>query len=444
VNPIAAFILLGILLAVLFAPARWALLAIMAGVLYLTQGQQIQAFGVNLFAIRFIEVAGFIRVIVRRELWISRMGRIHQTLLLLYTYATIVFLVRSNEGQAYQIGLAVDALLCYYTFRGLVTSPEDLRWFLKAFVFLLVPYVGLILLESLASQNAFSSFGIVSYFYREGRIRCQGSFRHPSLLGSFGASFLPLYIGLWFSKDAPKLALLAIGLCLTIVWASNSGGPISCVTVALIGWMLWLLRRRMHVVRRALSATIVLTALFMKAPVWYLPAKFSLLSGGDGWHRSYLIDQAFSNLSKWWLAGIPIKDTSPWFPYSLQVTGGADLTNAYLAFGVAAGLPALVLFVVLLKRSFSNLGKALAIVRNDRKRSDEILYWSLSVVLAVHTVNWLGVTYFDQMYVVWFFHIAVISTLTERVIRSGQYESTKKSTVSPFIRPPAPIAASVQ
>ena len=59
-----------------------------------------------------------------------------------------------------------------------------------------------------------------------------------------------------------------------------------------------------------------------------------------------------------------IKDTSGWMPYDLGTTGGADITNEYLGFGLTAGLGAIALFVFLLTRAYSGLGRALAIVRS--------------------------------------------------------------------------------
>src|SRR6266498_335895 len=53
--------ILGILIAVvLFASRRWAVIAMMTGVLYLTQGQAVQVMGLNMFAVRFLELAGFV------------------------------------------------------------------------------------------------------------------------------------------------------------------------------------------------------------------------------------------------------------------------------------------------------------------------------------------------------------------------------------------------
>ncbi len=420
-NGLGASILTFLAVVVLFAPRRWALLAMMAGVLFLTQAQHVEWIGLHLFAMRFLEVAGFIRLIVRKEFSFFELNRVDYALLALYIYATVIFLLRSREGQAAQIGLAVDALCSYFLFRGLIGDIEDFRWFLRVFLILLVPYLMIVSVESRTGRNPFELLGATAeVMVREGRPRCMGSFRHPVLMGTLGASFLPLYIGLGFTRKDRLCAWVGIGACVGLVLLSNSGGPLSCAAVGLIGWLLWALRKKMFIVRRCLTGLIIILAIFMKAPVWYLLAKVSIITGGGGWHRSYLLDVAANNLGRWWLAGMPIKETAEWLPYLLGVTGGTDVTNQFIYFGIMAGLAAIALFVVLLTCSFSALGKALTTVRSHSHsdRQTEAMFWGLGCMLSVHIVNWFGISYFDQIYVVWFMQLAAISTLSQRCVEN--------------------------
>ncbi len=423
-NFIGASILAVVLAVVCFASRRWAVIGFMGGVLYLTQGQQVDFFGVSVYAIRFVELGAFIRVMLRREFAFSNLTRIDKLLLLLYAYTTVIFLLRSTVGQVNQIGATIDAYLCYFSFRGLVGGVESFRWFLRNLLLLLVPYAALILYESIFQQNLFQYLGVLvsEEWLRGGRPRCQGSFRIASLLGCVFASFLPLYIGLWFSKIERKTAILGIVLCLLIVWASNSGGPASAVAVVMVGWAFWKLRTKMKLVRRGMVAGLVVLAVFMNAPVWYIIAKVSSVTGGAGWHRARLLDMAFQHLDLWWLWGMPIKDTADWFPYVLSITGGADITNQFLAFGISAGLLALLLFCAMLIQAYQKIGQALTSVRShggDQALTEPIL-WGLGVMLTVHCTNWLEITYFDQSYVVWFFGLAVINNLTESCLAAAR------------------------
>lgn len=437
-NAIGASVLTLLVLVVFLAPRRWALLGMMAGVLYLTQGQAIDVLGLHLYPVRILELAGFIRVMARREFSFSRMNGIDKALILAYGYTAIVFLLRtamgggtsSDIGQVStmdKVGILVDAGLCYFAFRGLVGTVGEFVWFLRSFVVLLVPYVVLLSIERLTGQNPFAIVGGLAQTWVGGdRIRCFGSFRHPSLLGTFGASLLPLYIGLAFSKNNRFPALAGIGLCLAIVFLSNSGGPASVAAVGVVAWLLWPLRKKMFVVRRAIFGALILLALFMKAPLWYLPDKMSLIVGGDGWHRSFLMNQAFTNIHKWWLAGMPLDQTREWFPY--LVMGAVDVTNFYLALGIDAGVLAIVLFVLLLVRAFRSLGQAQAAVRRSSRRAGEteLVLWGLGAALAGHAFNFFAITYFDQIYVVWFMQLAAISTISQ-VCMQGRVKSAPTS-----------------
>lgn len=420
-NLLGASILCTVLIVILTASRRVALMGMMAGILFLTQGQQLQIAGFNMYALRFIELAGFFRVVVRKEFSFSNLTRIDRIFLILLAYSTIVFLLRSEFGHANQIGTALDTALAYFSFRGLLNGVEDLKWFLKSFLVLLIPYTAIVLVESFFHFNAFASMGGIEFgsWMRDGRPRCQGSFRHPSLLGTFAATFVPLYISLFFSKNFKTAAALGGALCLTIVWATNSGGPLNCVAIGVAGWSLWGIRTRMKLVRRTLAIGSLALASVMKAPIWYLPAKASSLSGGDGWHRSYLMDIAAQNFDKWWLAGMSITATQGWFPYELESTGGADITNQYLAYGICAGVIAILIFFYLLIGLFSQLGKALSASRTNvaHNTENERILWGLGCVLAVHMVNWLGITYFDQSFMIWLLQLAMIVNISEDVLK---------------------------
>lgn len=411
-NPISTSILLTLVVVVLSASRRWATLAMAAGVLYLTQWVHVNLAGINMFPMRFLEMAGILRVMARREFSFSNLNDIDRLFLLFYSYLTIIFLLRSNVGQAYQIGIFVDASFCYFTFRGLIGDMDDLRWFLRAFVVLLVPYVALLFVEMHTGQNPFFILGgkAPADVFRDNRVRCIGSFRHPSLMGSLGASFLPLYIGLSFSKSRRLYSILGVLLCLAIVGFSNSGGPAAFSCIVALGWVLWRFRDRMRLVRRIGLAGIAALALVMKAPIWYLPTHFSF--GGDAWHRSYLIEVSMHHFGEWWLWGMSMSKTRHWFPYAL-LNNTADITNQYIAFGLTSGIIATALFIWLLVRTFRGLGKKLAEVRllSARPSESEYLFWGLGVMLAGHVANFFAICYFDQFYVIWFMQLAFISNL---------------------------------
>ena len=116
------------------------------------------------------------------------------------------------------------------------------------------------------------------------------------------------------------------------------------------------------------------------------------------------------------------------------------MTNNFLAFGITAGLGAMVLLVALLKRTFSDLGKTLAVLRSNSEPAIDIefLYWGLAVMLVVHTANWFGITYFAQTYVLWFMQLSVISTLTQIVIQAEPKKLRWQAIEPPSMHPFSP------
>ncbi len=444
-NGTSASILIFLIVVVLAAPKRWAILGMAAGVLYLTQRVSTDVLGVHLFPMRFLEMACFVRVMVRRDFSFSNLNELDRLFLLLYGYTTIVFLLRSTDDHLYQIGVAFDATFCYCIFRGLIGDIDDFRWFLRAFAFLLIPYVVLLLVEMRTGHNPFTVLlggGVITDDLREGRARCMGTFRHPSLLGTLGASFLPLYIGLAMGKMDRMWGRIGIVLCAAIVFLANSGGPLTEVAVGLAGWFLWPMRTKMRAIRRGMLGAFILFALFMKAPVWYLPARLCEHLGvaGDSWHRSHLMEMAAGDFGKWWFWGMPFAQTAGWFPYNLApALGGSDITNEFIIFGLTAGLLAIILFILLLVKCYKSLGRAMRIVRSafSKPTETEFLLWGLGVTLTVHIENWFAIYYFDQTYVLWFMQLAAMVSISQICLQSCYREQEKRPvfTIQPAGQP---------
>lgn len=411
-------------------------MGVVLGVLYLTQAQGVNFFGANMFALRFLEIAVFLRVLARREFAFSQMNRIDRALVRLYVFTLAVYILRSEGGSPTTIARTLDVFLCYFGFRGLIRDLEDLRWFLGTFVIALIPYVGFLGFEFFAHKNVFALLGAApdTDWLRDERVRCLGSFRHPSLLGSVGAAFLPLYVALLWDPAWRKKAVIGSLLCTTIVLFSNSGGPLSAWAFGLLSWCFWKMRTRMRIVRWGLVAFFALLALVMKAPVYYIIARVSSVTGGTGWHRSYLIEMAIKHLNEWAIMGMPEAETGKWFAYTLD-SGAADVTNQFILFGIQAGIGAIALFVVLLFRSFQLLGQAIAVLRSqNQSHYSAHLVWGLGVVLAVHIVNWMGITYFDQFGALWMLQLASISSLSGLALSAVQAASVPEPD-GPILNP---------
>jgi hypothetical protein len=415
-SPVGASTLLVLALVVLLCPRLWALGALAAGALYLTMGQYVDVLGANLYPIRILAYTAFARVVLRGELKAAALNRIDVALLLAFTYRTSVFLLNANGDGVGAIALWLDVVCAYFGCRGLVLSVADIQWLLRFMVVLLVPYACTVAWESQTGVNLFSIVGgIEQHDSRGDRPRCIGTFGHATLLGTFGASFFPLYVAAWMARSDRIWPVLGMSLCLALVYFANSGGALTLVAIGLVGWLLWPLRSHTRTIRLAAIIALVVLALLMQAPVWYLPAKVSALTGGDGWHRSYLMDVALHHLGDWWLAGMPILETRHWFSYTVA-SGSADLINYYLDFGLAGGAVAVALLCMLIVRAFQAIGNELAVASSrPQSMQSTLMRWGLGVVLSQHVFNWLGLVYFDQYFVFCFMQLAAISACSSPV-----------------------------
>jgi hypothetical protein len=146
------------------------------------------------------------------------------------------------------------------------------------------------------------------------------------------------------------------------------------------------------------------------------------------------MEQAWQSLGKWWLVGMDGRETASWFPYLLDDYGVADVTNQFVLFGLKAGLASLALSIGVLALAYVHIGRAMESVRRAGgvRRADELLLWGLGVTLFVHAVSWLGVSYFDQSYVVWLLHVAAVSACVQAtampVERGGAVRASTRVT----------------
>src|SRR5208283_5298533 len=98
--------------------------------------------------------------------------------------------------------------------------------------------------------------------------------------------------------------------------------------------------------------------------------------------RSILIDVTVRHFFDWWLVGT--NDNGNWGFFTW------DACNQFVAEGLSGGLAALVLFIVVLRRSFGAIGRCRRTVEGHR---NEWLFWSLGAALFSHVIVFLGCDY---------------------------------------------------
>lgn len=195
--------------------------------------------------------------------------------------------------------------------------------------------------------------------------------------------------------------------------ASHSSGPLLAMLSAIISFAVWRMRDQMRVVRWALLGIIGGFALIMNAPVWYLIARLSDLVGGTGWHRSYLIDVAYRHFYEWWLVGSTY--TAHWAPGGQVLAvdpNNMDITNQYIAEGLAGGVLRLGLFIAIIVTGFKTVGRVLH--KRDTTFAEGILVWSFGASLSSHCMSFFSVSYFDQIIVMWFWLLAILAMFAGR------------------------------
>jgi hypothetical protein len=419
-NPLGAAITLILSLMVFVSSRTVAVIAIILGVCYITQGQEITLL-FHFTAIRTILLAGLVRVIARGELRSRSPGRVDKTIIIYALCISGVCFLRVHDSGnfVYQLGNIYNALVAYFVFRGLVRDAEDIESILRSLAYLLAPLALLMIVEARSGSSAFISLGGLDgseSVVRDNHVRCQGPFRQAITAGSFGATFALFYAGLIFFRF-PKPCKLWIGFVFSmiIMITAHSSGPILGFVIGLFSFCLWKYRLKMRTLRWAIVGSLAGLTVFMKDPPWFIVARLGDLVGGGGYHRAYLIDRFIHSFSEWWLEGSD--DTSNWFPYHLY-SGRADITNQFVSDGLNGGTLGLLVSVVLVVVCYKQLGNSLRAIYG-LNLVDEQLLWCLASIYTATIGILFSVTYFDQMQVIWYFLMASISVAVGSRIAGG-------------------------
>ena len=394
---------------------RYAPIPLLITTCYMPLGQALVLAGLHFQFLRVLLLLGIVRVWVRGEgadLRLTYLDRLFIT----WGAATLVmgtlnhpsfdrFINRSGE--------VFNAFGTYFLFRCWMRELKDVLSAVRLIAVLLVPLAISMAIEKVTRHNIFSVFGGVPEItlVREGKLRCQGAFRHPILAGTFAATSFPLCIALWFRGGRDRsLGLLGAVASLVCTVAAASSGALFALMGTGLGLGLWWFRTRMRLVRWGTVLGIVGLAFVMKAPVWYLFSRLSEVAGGTGWYRSYIIDQAISHFNEWWLVGSA--NTASWAPAG-EVTVGdpnnMDIINQFVAEGLGGGILKLGLFVAMIVQGFKVVGRCMSDGRLPRQ--DAIMVWAFGVSLFAHCLSFFSVSYFDQIIVIWYWLLAVMAAL---------------------------------
>ena len=369
--------------------------------------------GLHFSVMRILIIVGWLRVITRREFKDFKLNRIDKALLAWAFASVIIYNIQWQTYDAFinRLGFLYNAAGLYFLFRFLIRNMDEVIHAIKMLAFIILPFAILMLYEKSTGHNIFSAFGGVPEFtvVRDGKLRCQGPFRHPILAGTLGATLIPCFVGLWSVKGGRLFALLGLACATIITITAASSGPVVAYVSGLIALVLWRVRHNMRIIRWGLLFVIIFSHITMKAPVWYLIGRLSEIVGGTGWHRAELIDQAIRHIDEWWLVGSHY--TAHWMPYVLPNNPEmVDITNQYIWEGLMGGILTMFLFVALIARCFQGIGKVVN-TANDLPQGVLFTVWAMGSALFTHVMSFTSVVYFDQMVVFWFLLLSMISTV---------------------------------
>src|SRR6266404_6382835 len=306
-------LLMGVLSVVL--PRRFAVIPVIVLTCYMTMGMRLVVGGLNFTMIRVLLVFAWARLLLRGELRSIKLNTLDKTIIACEISGFVAYLLlwQTTNALQYKLGAAYNSLGTYFFFRFLLRDKEDVVRALRFFSVLILPLAACMLLEKTTGRDPFAVFGGVPAIttVRDGALRCEGPFAHPILAGTFGATLMPLFVGLWQYQERKRMfAALAIAAAAVITVTSASSGPLLTFLSGILALCLWPFRHNMRAIRWGMVTGLVGLQMVMKAPVWFLLARVDVVSGSTGYHRAYLIDRAIANLSDWWFVGT--KATSAW------------------------------------------------------------------------------------------------------------------------------------
>lgn len=407
-------------------PRQWAAIPLIVGATYMSMDSSIDVAGVHFTGSRVLLIFGILRVLTRREPIAGGLNNLDRVLIAwgVWTVCSCCFHEDIVSALVFRLGMVLNILGFYFLIRVFVQDRESFLRVCKIIIIALIPIAIEMTYEAKTGRNFFSVFGGVSDFsdIRGGKVRAQGPFDHSILAGTVGAVCLPLALLLW--KSSRHLALLGLVATLCMVLASRSSGPAMTVIFVVIGLGLWRFRKYMRLIRWSAVLGVLVLAMVMNAPVYYILDRIDITGHSTGWHRAALIQGAITHVDDWWLGGTDY--TRDWTPEAGYDKNDTDITNHYIRMAVWGGLPMMVLFIWSLVITFRMVSKAL---RDNRSAPFQVqfLFWTLGCILFGHITAMVSISYFDQTVFFLYFVLAAVATL--QAVPAVEVESGHETVV---------------
>jgi hypothetical protein len=423
-SPLVALLMIATIVAIYRIHRKYAIVPFLLFTFLIPREEQVVIGGVHFFVLRIVIIVWWLRFFLKtmslpKGLFGGRLGLFDQVFVVWALYRAFAFIaVFHFESGAVvnQLGALLDALGSYFILRYLIRDDDDILLSLKVLAVVVVLIAPCMLFEKLRGVNPFGYLGgPFQPEIREGAIRAQGPFAHAILAGTFGATLVPLFLWLWKSGKARYLSILGVISATVMTATSASSTPLMAYGAWIVAVCCWPIRRRMRLFRWGLVIGLIGLHLAMKAPVWFLIERVSIVGGSSGYHRAELVDQFIRRFGDWWLVG-----TSTTSGYGDHLW---DLSNQFVAEGESGGLPTFICFIALISICFSRIGRARRIAKLVHK--SEWYFWFLGAALFGHIVGFFGISYFDHVQIAWFALLIIIVSSTEQALR---HDSANRQT----------------
>jgi hypothetical protein len=413
IHPVVIVFLVLAAILVLVFPRKYVIYPLLVAGVLIPWTQVAVVGGIHFEALRILLLVGFVRMLaglVGKDQPIAPMTSIDKAFLLWMISSTIMFTLLWAQWASFvnAAGVAFTDLGLLFFFRFLIRDEADVERAIKAIGYVCLICGLLMLSEQITYRNVFGYIGnlpSVIVEFREGKHRSQASFMHPLLAGAFGATIIPLFVGLWVKNRKMKLAAVLgfIGSTLMAV-TSMSSTSLMAIFAGTCALSLWPFRKKMRTVRWVAVSALLGLHLVMKAPVWALIARIDLTGGSSGYHRYELVNQTIYRFSEWWLIGTTNQANWGWDMW--------DNIDWYVAQCTGGGLLTLILFVAILVCGFKRIGKSRKAAEVAGDKAHEFFIWTLGATLFSNAVTFIGVSYFDQSIVVWILFLAIVCAAT--------------------------------
>jgi len=408
VSPLVVVVVCLASLAMFLLPRKYLIWTYLTPLMLIPMGQAMEAGAVHIRPMQILTIVAFIRFI-KDGSRIPSIGKspLDRAFVLWALSYAIIFTLRWQTSGAIvnQLRGLFDTIGVYYVLRFLIFNEEGVLRTIRVLAVLACVIGVLMTAERLTGHNPFAVLGGVHELseVRNGSVRSQGPFEQAIPAGTFGATLLPLFVGLWVS-DAKRrsLAMLGIPAAIAISITSACSTPILAVAGAIIAFSLWPMRRKMRWIRWGVVIVVIGLQIVMKADVWWLIARVDVTGSSTGWDRAALIDNAIRHFNEWWLLGT---NNNPNWGFNMW-----DLCNWFVAQAVQGGLLTFVLFVLVIVYGFRRLGRARRAASGDFKK--EFFIWAVGAALFSQVCSFFGTSYYDQTIVAWFALLAIISAVT--------------------------------